>query len=84
MTWVILPYAALVLSALGFYPTPYKALANILVLGPFTLLRTPLVIAAIVAGIVTRPRWEVVPILLTALVTTLAIKPWLRRHPPRW
>lgn len=84
MSWVFLPYAALVLAALGFYLTPYKALANILVLGPFTLLRTPLVVGAVAVGVAVHPRWEIAMILLTACCTTLAIKPYLRRHPPRW
>ncbi len=84
MLWVIVPYTLAILAALGFYLTPRKVLANILVLGPFTLLRTPMLAVAVLAGVARSPRWEVAAILAVATATTLAVKPWLRGHPPAW
>jgi hypothetical protein len=78
------PYAALVLSAVGLYLTPSRILANVLVLGPFTLLRAPVLTAGVLAGIFTRPRWEIVVVLLVALASVGSLRPVLRRlTPPR-
>jgi hypothetical protein len=82
--WGVVPYAVLLLSGLGFYPTRWKVLTNVLVLGPFTLLRTPVLTGAIVAGVWANPRWEVGLILGTAWGTTMLVKHGLRRYPPGW
>jgi hypothetical protein len=84
MLYLLLSYALLVLSGLFFYATRWRLLANVLVLGPFTLLRPFALTAGVAAGILARPRLEIVLILAAAWATTMLVKPLLRRYPPRW
>lgn len=84
MLYVVVPYAGIHLCGLALFFTPWKLLTNILVLGPFTMLREPMLLASVALGVWASPRWEVVLILTVASLTTLSIKPLLRRHPLPW
>lgn len=84
MLRVYVPYALLVLPAIALYMTPFRVLANVLVLGPFTLLRAPVLVLGLAAGVAARPRWEIGLVLLVSLAATASLRPLLQRFPPAW
>lgn len=85
MLLVLVPYAALVLTALlGYVAVPrtgIQTLMSTLVLGPFTLARPLVVLTAVLLGLsATDPAVRGGVVLSAALV--LAVEPLLRRRPP--
>lgn len=84
MLWVLGPYAAVVLAAIGGYALLPRAPATFLILlglGPFTLIRPWLTIAAGVTAAWTAANPVTTACALLAAAGVLAVEPWLGR---RW
>lgn len=85
MLLVMLPYAVLVLAALVGYRvaprTSTQTLMSTLILGPFTLARPLVVVAAVVAGGTVADPAVRASVVLSGLLV-LAVEPALRRRPP--
>lgn len=80
---VLLPYAAVVTTALAAYAVlgwRQKYVAMALVLGPFTLVRPLIVIGAALAGASGSTSWLLGSVILTGSAAVLAVEPLLNRR----
>jgi hypothetical protein len=75
-------YASLVLAAMGVWATAeadLRTLASVVILGPFTLVRPGVVIAAAALGAVHAASWPARAAVVIASLLQLVIEPWLGR-----
>ena len=80
---VVLPYALIVGAAFRARASSnvdVKSLANVLVFGPFTLLRWPIILAATVYAAWGRWRWPMPLLYVTMLMSMRAVELTLRRR----
>jgi hypothetical protein len=80
MLWVLFPYATLVLAALGVWlaaEADARTLASVLLLGPFTLIRPWVIVAAAVVGALYAPNLAVALAAVGACGLQLTIEPLL-------
>ena len=85
MLLVLVPYAVLVLGALLGYislrRTSLQTLMTTLILGPFTLMRPLIVVAAVLLGLTVQDS-AVRAVTVLSGVLVLAVEPLMRRRPP--
>lgn len=80
LLYAYVPYAALALGALAVYALPVtdlRALATVLVLGPFTMARPWVVVAGLALGVYHHPRWEIILLALVTGFVMLRLETWM-------
>lgn len=80
LLWVFAPYATLVLTAMALWTYPHpriRTLASVLVLGPLTFLRRPVIVAGLLLALLMASEWTLRLACLFAVCIQLGIEPVL-------
>lgn len=86
LLWFFIPYATI--AVLAFVPrfTPsvdIRSMTNVVIFGPFTLIRPYLVVAGVLTGLLLVPRWETLALGAVIVASTLLLEPvldWMYRR----